>query len=303
MNNPLVSISCVTFNHAPFIRECLDSLLMQNTNFQFEIIIHDDASTDGTREIIEEYTAKYPEIIFPLLQTENQYSKGLRGMMARFNFPRCNGEFIAICEGDDFWTDENKLQKQVDFLKQKTDYSMCFHNANRIFEIEDINKSYNIVENKDYLINELFLRWIAPTSSLLFKKEVVSKITDAALDKRILNGDLIIVLSCFDFGKVKGFSDYMSSYRVHSNGVSQSRIKEDNLKHLLNYIPYYMLIREKFPKINNTVFNIKLVDNYLALTMFYLKRKNILFFKYLMLALYYNPKLLIKVFLKPFKRT
>jgi glycosyltransferase involved in cell wall biosynthesis len=302
MNQPLVSISCITYNHAPFIRECLDGFLMQKTNFEFEIIIHDDASTDGTKEIILEYTSKYPKIIFPLLQSENQYSKGLRGMMARFNFPRCKGKYIAICEGDDFWSDDLKLQKQVDFLEENSDFSMCFHNSDRIYEIEEINKIYNVVENKDYSIDELFLRWIAPTSSLIFKKEVVSKISEVALDKRILNGDLIIVLSSFDFGKVRGFKDFMSSYRIHENGISQKRIKEDNLKHLLNYIPHYKLIKEKFPKISKTIFNMKIVDNYLAITLTYLKRKNLLFLKYLSLALYYNPNLLTKALLKPFKR-
>lgn len=302
MAEPLVSISCITFNHAPFIRECLDGFLMQKTNFEFEILIHDDASTDGTKEIILEYASKYPQIIFPLLQTENQYRKGLRGMMARFNFPRSKGKYIALCEGDDFWSDDLKLQKQVNFLEENSDFSMCFHNSNRIYEIEEINKNYNVVENKDYSIDELFLRWIAPTSSIVFKKEVVSKISEVALDKRILNGDLIIVLSSFDFGKVRGFREFMSSYRIHENGVSQKRLKEDNLKHLLNYVPHYELIREKFPRISKTIFNIKIVDNYISLTTYYLKRKKIQFLYYFFLAIYHRPELITKAILKPFKR-
>jgi glycosyltransferase involved in cell wall biosynthesis len=96
MSKPIVSISCITYNHAPFIRECLEGFLMQKTNFSFEILIHDDASTDGTKDIIEEYAAKYPELIFPIYQSENQYSKGVRGMMANFNFPRSRGKYIAL---------------------------------------------------------------------------------------------------------------------------------------------------------------------------------------------------------------
>ena len=106
----------MTYNHAPFIRQCLDSLLMQKTNFPFEILIHDDASTDGTKEIVEEYALKFPNIIFPFFQKENQYSKGLRGLPSRYNYPRCRGRYIAICEGDDYWTDPTKLARQVEQL-------------------------------------------------------------------------------------------------------------------------------------------------------------------------------------------
>src|SRR5262245_28919719 len=127
VTKPLVSISCMTYNHAAFIRTCLDHLLVQKTNFPFEIMIHDDASTDGTREIIEEYVSKYPEIIFPFYQKENQYSKGVRGLSSRYNYPRCRGKYVAICEGDDYWTDPYKLQKQVDFLESHEDYVMAYH--------------------------------------------------------------------------------------------------------------------------------------------------------------------------------
>src|SRR5690554_2985712 len=96
--NPLVSISTITFNHAPYIRQCLDGFLMQKTDFAFEVLIHDDASTDGTEEIIREYEAKYPDIIKPLYEIENQYSKGRSGSRT-FNFPRAKGKYIALCEG------------------------------------------------------------------------------------------------------------------------------------------------------------------------------------------------------------
>ena len=120
----LVSISCITYNHAPYIRQCLDGFMMQQTNFAFEVLIHDDASTDGTTEIIKEYEAKYPDIIKPLYEEENQWVKGRRGS-AVFNFPRAKGKYIALCEGDDYWTDPLKLQKQVDFLEANPDFVMC----------------------------------------------------------------------------------------------------------------------------------------------------------------------------------
>ena len=117
MEAPLVSICCLTYNHVPFIRKCLDGFLMQQTDFPIEILIHDDCSTDGTTEIIRQYEAKYPELIFPLYEEENQYSRGGAGKMDLYNYRRARGKYIAYCEGDDYWTDPLKLQKQVDFLE------------------------------------------------------------------------------------------------------------------------------------------------------------------------------------------
>ena len=137
METPLVSICCLAYNHAQFIRKCLDGFLMQQTDFPIEILIHDDCSTDGTIEIIQEYTAKYPDLIFPLYEDENQYSRGGAGKMDLYNYRRARGKYIAYCEGDDYWTDPLKLQKQVDFMEANSDYSVCFHN----FEIYDIRNN------------------------------------------------------------------------------------------------------------------------------------------------------------------
>src|SRR5690606_3288059 len=111
-----------TFNHEKFICKCLEGFLMQNTTFSFEILILDDASTDGTAAVIREYELKYPDIIKPIYQRENQYSKGIRGMNVKFNFNRAQGKYIALCEGDDYWTDPSKLQKQIDFLEANNEF-------------------------------------------------------------------------------------------------------------------------------------------------------------------------------------
>ena len=134
MTNPIVSICCLTYNHAPFIRKALDGFLMQEPPTSvskdepwYEILIHDDASTDGTDAIIKEYAAKYPDRIFPLYEEINQYSHGGKGKMDLFNYNRVRGKYVAYCEGDDYWTDSQKLQKQVDFMESHSDYSICFH--------------------------------------------------------------------------------------------------------------------------------------------------------------------------------
>ncbi|MDR2410234.1 MAG: glycosyltransferase [Bacteroidales bacterium] len=121
---PLVSVDCTTYNHATYIRQCLDGFVMQKTNFPIEIIVHDDASTDGTADIIREYEAKYPNLIKPIYQSENQYSKGVN-VWYTYVRPMMKGKYIAFCNGDDYWTDPLKLQKQVDFLESHSEYSLC----------------------------------------------------------------------------------------------------------------------------------------------------------------------------------
>ncbi len=142
MKSPIVSICCITYNHAPFIRKALDGFLMQEPptgvskdESWYEILIHDDASTDGTDEIIKEYAAKYPDRIFPLYEEENQYKKVGTVGIDFFNYNRAKGRYIAYCEGDDYWTDPQKLQKQVDFMENHSEYSICTHGCG-IYEVQ-----------------------------------------------------------------------------------------------------------------------------------------------------------------------
>lgn len=125
----MASISCLAYNHGPYIRQALESFLMQKTNFAYEILIHDDASTDDTARIIREFADKYPDIVKPLIQTENQYSQGIDNITGAFNFPRVRGKYIFTCDGDDYWTSPYKLQKQVDYMESHPDCTLCFHSA------------------------------------------------------------------------------------------------------------------------------------------------------------------------------
>ena len=135
---PLVSVYCLAYNHEKYIRETLEGFMRQKTDFSYEVIVHDDASTDGTANIIREYAEKYPEIIKPIIQTENQYSKGLL-IFHSFIYPHIRGKYLAVCEGDDYWCDEYKLQKQVDWMEAHPDYSLCAHNS------KIIKSSFNIM--------------------------------------------------------------------------------------------------------------------------------------------------------------
>ena len=222
INYPLkVSICCVTYNHEKFIRRCLDGFLMQQTQFPIEVIIHDDASTDGTQKIIEEYTSKYPGIIFPLFQKENQYRKGVRGMNAKFNFPRCTGKYIALCEGDDFWNDPHKLQKQVDFLEAHPDYFLTGHDANIIDENEHIISHSKLPEicKRDCSSIELQKCFFVLTLSMCFRNVPELKQMPEELFKAS-NADTFMISYFGRYGKYKYLPDIKpATYRVHSNGI------------------------------------------------------------------------------------
>lgn len=123
-----VSVLCMAYNHEKYIRDALEGFVGQKTDFDYEVLVHDDASTDGTADIIREYAEKYPEIIKPVYQTENQYSKKV-DICLNYLIPVTTGKYIAFCEGDDYWTDENKLQLQVDFLEQHPEHVACVHNS------------------------------------------------------------------------------------------------------------------------------------------------------------------------------
>ena len=127
-NNVLVSSCCLTYNHADYLRDTLEGFLMQKVDFPVEILINDDASTDRTAEIVREYEAKYPELIHAFYQPVNLYSQG-KDLCLEVLYPQARGKYIALCEGDDYWTEPTKLQRQVDFLETHPEYSACVHNT------------------------------------------------------------------------------------------------------------------------------------------------------------------------------
>ena len=142
MNNIKVSIICNTYNHGKYIKDALDGFIMQKTDFEYEILIHDDASTDNTAKIIREYEKKYPNLVKPVYQNENQYSQGIN-IINVFQAPRVNGKYVALCEGDDYWTDPLKLQKQYDAMEKNVEVDICAHSARKIRESN--NKLISII--------------------------------------------------------------------------------------------------------------------------------------------------------------
>ena len=280
-NLPLVSICSITYNHAPFIRQCLEGFLMQQTNFPIEIIINDDCSIDGTTEIIREYAEKYPDKIFPIFHEENLYSQGIRGMFQRFVFPKARGKYIAICEGDDYWTDPLKLQKQVDFLESHPDYSMCFHKAKIM--VQDGRKyddPFSRLEEREYFPEEILIPWIIPTASIMMRTSV-----RVPFHKDFRTGDVVVHAACVEKGRVYCMKEEMSIYRLH--GTGWSAIQHNPTDTLSSFVPHYLAMMEVFPK-KVTKFMKKHVATccYLWLRHF-LKYRKLISIRYLPKALYY----------------
>jgi glycosyltransferase involved in cell wall biosynthesis len=243
MSEILVSVCCSTFNHEKFITKALDGFLMQKTNFKIEILINDDCSEDNTVSILKEYNKLYPGFFDITFQSENQFSKGVKPF-AQMLFPRVKGKYIALCEGDDFWTDPDKLQKQVDFLEKNQDYSVCFHKCKIVDEnnLEFDSETFYHLEPKDYVGSELLEKWSVPTASVMFRSEFINQIQKRAKTPGYLYGDTPMFLTLLENGKARCLADIMSAYRIHSGGISRIKSK----KHIIALYTHYQTLKRDF---------------------------------------------------------
>ena len=259
-SNIIVSICCITYNHAQFIRKALDGFLMQEPptgvskdDAWYEILIHDDASTDGTDDIIREYAAKYPGKIFPLYEEVNQYSQGKENVIDMYNYGRAKGKYIAYCEGDDYWTDPLKLRKQVDFMEKHPDYSVCFH-CYRSYSVKNdvfrentqpvqLLKQCNAVDGMDIDMNTYFSGWFAQPLTMLFR---VSMYNFKVRDKYKYFRDMHEIYYLIEAGKCRLMNFDGGVHVVHEGGVAS----------MINYDKYCAISlpidREFYWKTRNT---------------------------------------------------
>lgn len=167
----LVSIHCLAYNHEPYIRQCLDGFVMQQTKFKFEVLVHDDASTDHTADIIREYEKKYPALIKPIYQVSNQYSRHVN--VGTLNLSRARGKYIAWCEGDDYWTDPLKLQKQVDFLEEHPEYGLVYTNFSILYQYNGkIVSAPRPHRPSGNILRALLLYNFIPTPTVLIRTDI-----------------------------------------------------------------------------------------------------------------------------------
>lgn len=230
--NKKVSVYCLAYNHEKYIRNTLEGFVNQVTDFEYEVFVHDDASTDGTKKIIQEYERNYPEMIRGIYQTKNQYSQGKK-IVANFIVPRLNGEYVAICEGDDYWCDTCKLQKQVDFLEQNPEYSACVHNT----EVIEMDSGHRRLMNPSLEAYDLDIRHVLleggsdyHTSSVVYRMEYAKIVySDECPDffKAAKGfGDYPLAIYLTLKGKVKYLPDIMSVYRYGTPGSWSAGLKD-----------------------------------------------------------------------------
>lgn len=216
MKKPKVSIVCTVYQHEPYLRQCFDGFVMQKTTFPIEVLVNDDCSPDGSVAIIREYEIKYPDLFRCIYQRENQYSKGLLPWFEVL-FPMAKGEYIAICEGDDYWTDPYKIQKQVDFMDAHKEYVACFHNA--VVDYGNSKRLFNNLNENHFPTSEdiILRKWFISTQTLLFRN-VLTKFPEWR--RGIKNEDYLLELLLAKVGKFYYMDDVMAVYRQEGQGVS-----------------------------------------------------------------------------------
>lgn len=219
MQQPLVSVWMITYNHEKYIRQSLENVIAQKTNFPFEVIIGEDCSTDGTRAILREFEEMYPDIIKPVYHDSNV---GAMQNAYEYCYPRLSGKYVACLEGDDYWIDENKLQKQVDFLEANPGYAICFHQV------------YELYDEKEFMATELFSSVAGSTvdfsiddlatygnfihsASVVFKNFLIPEFPSWLKTSPI--GDYVLHMLNAKKGKIAFLPNPMSVYRKHDQGA------------------------------------------------------------------------------------
>ena len=259
-NKPLVAIHCMVYNHAPFLRECFDGFVMQQTTFPFVAIVHDDASTDGSADIIREYEAKYPHIFKPIYQMVNQHSIPGVSVVQTINnaIQETGAKYIAMCEGDDYWTDPLKLQKQVDFLESNLEYSFCCHrfkilkNEENQLINEYAHKLYT--EGTDLIIDEriFFQAWTTQWLTTMVRTDVFCYACNTVLKQFHRCLDVYIYFVLLQKGNGISLNRSMGVYRWHTNGASIGRTDYQRMKdgyvvseNLLKAFPNKSILRNR----------------------------------------------------------
>ena len=234
---PLVCIRCITFNHEPYIRDALEGFVMQKTDFPFVAIVHDDVSTDATADIIREYAEKFPDIIKPIFETENQYSKK-NGSLTSIMNKACDAtgaKYIAMCEGDDYWTDPLKLQKQVDFLESHPEYGMCYTKVRRYDQVK--RKFIDEWGGPHESFKNLLISNTVPTLSVLIRSKNINSYTIDIKqeDKNWQMGDYPKWLYTAAISKIQFMSDNTGVYRILNSSASHSTNLSKKIKFITNY--------------------------------------------------------------------
>lgn len=255
---PIVSVCMITYGHENFIEEAINGVLMQNCNFEIELILANDYSPDKTDEVIQRILNKHPRAsIINYIKHEKNI-----GMMPNFIFAmqQCKGKYIALCEGDDYWTDSLKLQKQVDFLEANPDYVLSFHNAEIINSTT--KKQHPFIkeyDKNDYTATDILNSWLIPTASMVFRN--VFKGDFPLFLCKAIHGDLALQVYLYEFGKFRAMNDVMSVYRINEGSVTITSFSGTAYNN--GVIDQFKLMKVFFKNKYKTIFNQKIFLAYL----------------------------------------
>ena len=264
MDKPLVAICCLTYNHSSYIEDAMNGFCMQKTDFPFVAIIADDASTDGTQDVIKKYLNEHfdmlnalnwetddacfiearnftnPNCWFAVALLKYNFYQIKKSKKSIFTKWRSSSKYIAECEGDDYWTDSTKLQRQVDFLESHPDYSMCFHDVN--IKAEKGRTLYDVfgkLENRDYTGIENMVKWSVPTCSIVCRGDIYKTIP---ANPKFTMGDNVLILHCSRNGKLRCIPEKMGVYRLTpTSWIGGQSNKAQRYKYISHY---YGLIEE-----------------------------------------------------------
>lgn len=239
MSNTLITVIVMTYNQIDYIKQCLDSILDQQIDIDFDVLIHDDCSDDGTHETLLNYQRQYPEKITIIHQDSRKFLMyGFNMMIYRYIVPHIKSKYIAYCDGDDYWCDSSKLKKQYEFMESHPDYSMCFHNAYQLRPNNDMSSKWFIKDECDIdmsdLINEKPGVCIA-TSSIFLKSEIFKDFSEWR--KRFPVEDVPMYITSALHGKIHRLKDIMCVYRQFAAGSwsTQNKERKDRIiKHLID---------------------------------------------------------------------
>jgi len=225
---PTVSVLIVTYNHENYIRQCLEGIVMQKTTFPIEVIVGEDCSTDNTRSIVQEFEQRYPQVIKPVYHEKNV---GGRRNAYEYCYPLLKGRYIAFCEGDDYWTDPYKLQKQVDFLEQHPKTAICFHRVNWVNQRNEILKAQEALPKPlSYSWQDIFHIHV-PTLSAVIRNCIQISYQDL---EGVTSADAFLfgMASLHGGGADLGFVG--ANYRVHSGGVFSQKSKLEQYREAIH---------------------------------------------------------------------
>ena len=278
----IVTVCIVSFNHEKWLRKCLGSICTQKTDFEYKVLVHDDCSTDGSIAIIEEFAQKYPDKIQTIIQEENRYSKGIN-IVQKYVIPAIQTKYFAICEGDDYWCDENKLQKQVNYLENHPECNMTFHNANvvdtddnylktfyprKMWNDKKLYKALEKPEGTDISVGELIMLDFTPTASIVGRTENLRPILNFSTSL-----DLVVRLVTTYDGCAHYFNEIMSAYRTNNPNSASGSIKTDPEKLKKNFFDRHCGLLKEFDEFTEGKYHSEIEH--------IIKRKELIYYQHL----------------------